>query len=99
MCSVSASTSWQSARLMSAASPSPRRVVLIPQSTYPPSAAAAIDRSIAGRVAEQRPDMHGTRRVGARDECRRLRRRFGQVLAPGPGPLAVHHRDGVVVHS
>ena len=98
MCSVSASTSWQSDRLMSAARPSPRRVVLIPHSTYPPSAAAAIDRSIAGRVAEQRPDMHRPRRVGERDERRRLRRGFGQVLAPRPRPVTVHHRDGVVVH-
>jgi len=29
MCSTSASTSWQSTRLMSAARPSPRRVVLM----------------------------------------------------------------------
>ena len=59
MCSASASTSWQSDRRMSAARPSPRRVVLIPHSTYPPSAAAAIDRSIAGVLPSSAPTCMG----------------------------------------
>ena len=52
-----------------------------------------------GRIAQQCTDMHRARRVDARDERRRLRRGFGQMLTPGPRSIAVHHRDGVVVHS
>ena len=44
---------------MSAARPSPRLVVLMPHSTYPPSAAAAIDRSIAGVFPSSAPTCMG----------------------------------------
>ena len=51
------------------------------------------------RIAQQRPDMHRPRRVGERDERRRLGRRFGQMLSPRPRLIAVPHRHRVVVHA
>ncbi len=79
--------------------PRPRRVVLMPHNTYPPSAAAAIDRSMAGELPSRAPTCSGPSVAISAEQDRGLRRRLSEVLAPGPLPLAVHHRDGVIVHA
>ena len=50
-------------------------------------------------IPQQRTDMQRTVGRHQADQGRSLRRCLGEVLAPGPLPVAVQHRDGVVFHA
>ena len=83
-CSASVTTIWQSARLMSEASASPRRVELIPHEHV---AAEARGRHLVQEfrgVAHQHADVHRPVVIGERKQCRGTGRRVADVLAPRP---------------
>ncbi len=54
-------------------------------------------RSIAGELGEHGADVQWTCRVGEGDQRSGLCLGLGEVFSPGPDPLAVGDRRGVVV--
>src|SRR5581483_4812702 len=58
-CAASVTRIWESARRMSLSNASPRRVVLMPHTTYPPSPTAAICVSMSGVFPKSVPTCTG----------------------------------------